>query len=178
MVGPRGLVIVSGIPGSGKTTLAAPLAAGLGIALISKDTIKESLFDVLGTGSLEWSQSLGRASHVIMYRLAAFAPSAVLESHFWRHKAETELEALGNLAVQVYCRCPVELAVQRYRARAQRPDRHPGHLAEHQAEEVIRTWSESEPLPLELRCPLVEVDTTRPVDVSGVVEAIRAAWPR
>jgi predicted kinase len=170
-------VVVSGIPGSGKTTLAVPLAQELGLPLFSKDTIKESLFDVLGTGDLEWSQSLGRASHVIMYRLAAFAPAAVLESHFWRGKAEPELEGLGRVRTQVYCRCPVELAAERYRRRASSSDRHRGHLPEHQTEEVTRPWREAEPAPLDLPCTLVEVDTSRPVDIARLADAVRAAWP-
>jgi predicted kinase len=170
-----GLVVVSGIPGSGKTTLAIRLAEELHLPLLSKDTIKESLFDVLGTGDLAWSQTLGRASHVIMYRLARYAPSAVLESHFWRGKAEPELEALGRVGAQVWCRCPVEVAAERYRTRAISSERHPGHLPEHQAEEVTLSWRSTEPAPLELRCPLVEVDTSRPVDVREVAKAVRDA---
>ena len=37
------LVYVSGAPGAGKTTLAGPPAEALGYALITKDTIKETL---------------------------------------------------------------------------------------------------------------------------------------
>jgi adenylate kinase family enzyme len=47
----RQLVLVSGAPGSGKTTLAGPLAAELKFALLSKDRInriKETPHDVLG----------------------------------------------------------------------------------------------------------------------------------
>jgi predicted kinase len=36
----RRLVLVTGPPASGKTTLAAPLAAELGFALLGKDRIK------------------------------------------------------------------------------------------------------------------------------------------
>jgi predicted kinase len=39
----RRLVFVSGAPGSGKTSLAVPLAAELGFALLRKDRIKEAL---------------------------------------------------------------------------------------------------------------------------------------
>jgi adenylate kinase family enzyme len=38
----RKLVYVSGAPGSGKTSLAIPLAAALGYALLAKDRIKET----------------------------------------------------------------------------------------------------------------------------------------
>jgi predicted kinase len=44
----RRLVYVSGAPGSGKTSLAIPLAAELGYTLLAKDRIKETLHDALG----------------------------------------------------------------------------------------------------------------------------------
>jgi predicted kinase len=44
----RRLVYVSGSPGAGKTSLAGPLAAELGYALLTKDLIKETLHDALG----------------------------------------------------------------------------------------------------------------------------------
>jgi dephospho-CoA kinase len=44
----RQVVVVSGAPGAGKSTLAVPLARALGFPLVSKDVIKESLFDSLG----------------------------------------------------------------------------------------------------------------------------------
>jgi predicted kinase len=43
----RRVVLVSGAPGAGKTTLAVPLAAELGFMLLRKDRIKETLHDGL-----------------------------------------------------------------------------------------------------------------------------------
>jgi len=60
----RRLMYVSGAPGTGKTTLAGPLAAELGFALIAKDVIKETLHDALGAPAevdLAWSRRLGGA---------------------------------------------------------------------------------------------------------------------
>src|SRR5579863_1117877 len=95
----RRLVLVSGPPASGKTTLAAPLAAELGFALLGKDRIKETLGDwlavepaVLGDGSSAagrpgadpaaepgWSRRLGAAAMELLWALAADAPDVVLE---------------------------------------------------------------------------------------------------
>jgi hypothetical protein len=57
----RRLVYVSGAPGSGKTSLAVPLAAELGYALLAKDRIKETLHDALGAPEPDqaWSRRLG-----------------------------------------------------------------------------------------------------------------------
>jgi predicted kinase len=42
------LVLVTGPPAAGKTTVARPLARCLALPLIGKDTIKEALFDAMG----------------------------------------------------------------------------------------------------------------------------------
>ena len=80
----RRLVLVSGPPAVGKTTLAVPLAAELGFALLAKDRIKETLHDALGfDAGLAWSRRLGAATMELLWALAADAPAAVLEANFW-----------------------------------------------------------------------------------------------
>jgi hypothetical protein len=80
----RRLVYVSGAPGAGKTSLAGPLAAALGYALLAKDTIKEALHDALGAPETDraWSRRLGGASMELLWTLAARAPEVVLEANF------------------------------------------------------------------------------------------------
>ena len=56
------VVVVTGPPAAGKTTVARELACRLRLPLIAKDTIKEALFDGLGTGDLAWSRRLGEAT--------------------------------------------------------------------------------------------------------------------
>jgi predicted kinase len=174
------VIVVAGIPGSGKTTVARALARELRIPLVSKDTIKEALFDALGTGDLVWSQQLGLAAHRVMYALAADLDSVVLESHFWRGVAEADLGSLARPLIQVYCRCPVDVAVERYKRRAMTADRHPGHLPDHQSDEVIAWWASIKPEPLELDAPLIEVDTSgavNTVELAAKVTAAMSAWP-
>jgi predicted kinase len=64
------LVIVSGPPCSGKTTLARWLAKELALPLIAKDNIKELLFDHLGWSDRAWSKKLGRATYPLIYYLS------------------------------------------------------------------------------------------------------------
>ena len=79
-----GHVLVLGGPGAGKTTLAVPLAAELGFALVSKDRIKETLHDALGAPEpdLAWSRRLGAAAMELLWALAADAPAVVIEANF------------------------------------------------------------------------------------------------
>jgi predicted kinase len=83
------LVVVSGAPGTGKSTVAAALAARLGWPLLSLDPVKAALAgvlgtgDVLGTGAEDWSNRLGDAAAEVVFRQAAWFPDAVAEG-WWR----------------------------------------------------------------------------------------------
>ena len=80
----RRLVYVSGAPGAGKTTLAGPFAAELEYALLTNDTIKETLHDALGAPEADpaWSRRLGGAAMELLWALAARAPAVVIEANF------------------------------------------------------------------------------------------------
>ena len=95
---PRASSSSPAFPGAARRHWPVRWLAKLHLPLVSKDVIKEALFDALGTGDLEWSQELGRAAHRVMYALAADAGSAVLESHFWRGVSEPDLAGARTAA--------------------------------------------------------------------------------
>ena len=64
-------ILVSGIPAAGKSTIARLLSHKLGIPVISKDDIKEILFDHIGFTSREEKVRLGTASMDVMYYAAS-----------------------------------------------------------------------------------------------------------
>jgi glucokinase len=70
----KAVVLVNGIPGSGKTTLSRSLAAELGFPLLAKDTVKESLFDSLGIVDQAWSRTIGVASMGVIWALVGQLP--------------------------------------------------------------------------------------------------------
>src|SRR5215212_3203768 len=126
---PRQFVLVSGAPAAGKTSIAVPLAKLLGLPLIAKDDIKETLFDGLSgpAGDLAWSREIGSAAMDVLWRLAECAPSAVLEANFRPH-SEYERDRIARLdarIIEVYCHCPSEVLRQRFRDRARTA--HPAH---------------------------------------------------
>jgi len=68
----------------------------------------------------------------------------------------------------------MDLAIERYMHRAESPDRHPGHLPEHQSAEAIARWTSIEPAPLTLDAPRIDVDTTTPVDIDALAARVVA----
>jgi predicted kinase len=168
-------VVVSGLPGSGKTTLATAVARELRLPLLSKDVIKETLFDVLGTGDVEWSKRLGQAGTQVLLELARRSSGAVLESFWDPAIARDELRGLGGAVVELFCDCPPSVARDRYRGRVAE-GRHPGHL-DTERDRDFDDWIRSgRGEPVSTGGPLRRVTTTAPVDVAAVVEWIRGCF--
>ena len=64
-------ILVTGIPAAGKSTMAKVVSEKLKLPVISKDTIKELLFDNVGFQSRTEKVKLGIASMEIMYYVAS-----------------------------------------------------------------------------------------------------------
>ena len=105
-----------------------------------------------------------------MWTIARSAPEVVLEANFnSRHEWQrTELRALHPSPLEVFCRCPPTVAAERYNTRHRRADRHPVHVLQEIAVEVVTAFQ-----PLHLG-PVVEVDTTQPVDVEALAAEVAA----
>lgn len=162
------IILVTGPPAAGKSTLATALAEQLGFPVVDKDVIKEALFDQLGTGDREWSLSLSQASLDVMLRLAQNFEAGIFAGNFSLETAPG-LAELSSPPIEVFCRCPTDELVRRIKSRK----RHAGHLDDQTAREVARGVPSSEPLAL--GGPVLEVDTSREVDVARVVDWIRTA---
>jgi predicted kinase len=171
----RRIVFVSGPPGAGKTTLALQLASLLGMSLVSKDTIKEAIWDALDlpAGSAEASARAGTAAMETLWALAAYGDGMILEANFRPHSEyeRGRLISLDANVVEVYCRCNPEEAARRFVERAKLAKHHPAHVRTTVSTEFLAEFDG----PMRIG-PVIEVNTTQPVvDICALAEQIRHA---
>lgn len=169
------LVIVTGMPSSGKTTVAEGLARRLGLPLIAKDTIKESLYGSVGAVDVVASAALGDAAYALIFALAGAmlesGVSLIVEANFFRSQAPQFAALPEHRLVQIHCHAPLEVVLQRYAAR----ERHAGHHDAEKIRELPGRFASGAHDPLELAGQLIEVDTTRPVDLEALADQIRGS---
>jgi predicted kinase len=166
----RPLVVVTGLPGAGKTSLATVLAERLGCALISLDEIKEEFAQEAPDTPRDWLRYDAEAE--LVRRLDAFDGEAVVD--IWiAPRRDTErvrdlLKRWWESTVEVRCVVPAAVAVERY---VGRPRSWP-HLPPDDA--TLARIRDAAERPEALGAPrTVVVDTTRPVEIGDVVTAVR-----
>ena len=144
---PATLILVTGQIASGKTSIAKIVANNLNIALISKDGLKEILFDTVGMGDREWSKKLGKATfslldHVVEAQLKV-GNSIILESplnpEFENKKFQDWQKKYGFKAVQIICQADETTLFARFKERALGTERHAGHRDAESLEEFQKT---------------------------------------
>ena len=167
----RDVVIVNGLPGSGKSSLAPRLAGALGAACLGKDRIKEALAEAVVTEV----PRLGAVAMETVWTLAAAVPGTVVVDSWWFRPRDLEQAQAGlarsgaRATAEVWCDVPAELARSRYLARKR-------HTVHADAEKLATEWAgwaaTAEPLALG---PVIRIDTSRTIDIGTLSDRVRAA---
>lgn len=140
-------ILIAGLPATGKSAFANLLSRELGIPCLSKDGIKESLFDSLGFQSREEKVRLGEAAYRILLeqaeKILSHGLTVALENNFEDISRAPLMEMLkrtGAKPVTVMFDGDIAAIHARFLKRDQSPERHRGHV-------VNTRYPETEPTP-------------------------------
>ena len=133
------LIIIAGMPATGKSTVAAGLAEAFAYPVLEKDNIKEVLFDTIGFENYPQKRQLDIAAngvllHILEVMLKSDSP-AIVVNNFDTESAEKLcglMETYRPRCVTVFLNGEAEVLYQRYVQRDNLHLRHRGHaLQEH-----------------------------------------------
>ena len=126
------VLLVTGLPASGKTTIATRLAKDLGWIYVSKDKYKIELYEKYGFSSVQEKRNLNNKSEKIMYSnlcsLLKNGANVVLDKWICKDysKIDKVAKMVGAKVLVVYLSCAPDVAVKRYNGRIIRGERHIG----------------------------------------------------
>ena len=173
----RAVILVNGVPASGKSTLARMISTRRQFPLLTLDRVKEPFFEHLGAGDREYNRKLGRASYRAIFDLIGdfphgstsvvdawfgFQPIEVLRSHLERND-------IGRV-IQIWCASSPATVTARYAARlSSRPAGHPG--ADY-LPELTALAERARPFP---DFPTLALETDQAIDDTSTLAWIEAA---
>ena len=179
------LIIVNGLPASGKTTLARRLAADIQLPVFSRDGMYETLYDALECDSNGCPPVLGSVAFTLLYYIAgsllAAGQSLLVEGFFGRSELRSaeflQLQQTHDFEpFQIVCRADGTILMERFLARVATGERHGGHRDLEWLERNKEQFFQGHLTPLDLDGQLVEIDTTTPhsFDYADLLQQVRA----
>lgn len=128
------LIIIAGMPATGKSMLSAKLSSAFGFPVLEKDTIKEQLFDTLGFTCYAEKRHLdvvaNRVLLSVIESLREADTSVIAVNNFSGEAAEELKEFLTRKNVQaatVFLTGEAQVLYERYYERDKNGKRHLGH---------------------------------------------------
>ncbi len=169
-MGAKHLVMVNGVPASGKSRVATALAGATGWPVLSLDTIKNPFLEEIGNVDRPFNRTLGRASLKAMFSILRDAPAGttvIMDAWFGFQPQDFVRSLMDDECIErvseIWCTAPPETIGARYGRRA--ASRLPGHPGQEYVLELVALAARAEPCGFG---PVYHVDTTQPLDLQGV----------
>ena len=154
------------------------------ILYISKDELKELLFENLGWSTREWSMKLGRTSYELLFQILQTqlesGLSCIVETAFipeYHTKRFLDIINKYNIhTVQIFCNADISVLYKRFTERSETSERHPGHV------DHLVTVDEFEKMikgnkygKLDLGASVIDINTTdfKKVNYENLIDKLR-----
>ena len=190
------MIVLTGMPASGKSTVAAKLADALSLPVLAKDEFKEALFDTIGFSCYAEKRKLDHAANAVLLKAAEAllrsGQSVILDNNFDGAAAEALnalTERMGARCVTVFFGGDTEAFYRRYVERDRLHLRHLGHVVQehyplHEGdspdhdmtrEEFREKFEKRGMADVRLNGIRIEIDATEPaaIDTDRLVQEIR-----
>ena len=174
------VVMVNGVPASGKSRLAKALSLRTGWPILSLDSIKNPFLQHIGPVDRDFNRTLGKASYQAIWSFIAEAPtgSTFIVDAWFGFQPKAQLESYLNTAqidhvAELWCKVPGAVAGERYASRLK--DRLPGHPGAEYVPELIALADRAEPM----GCGAVmTVDQTQEPDMGTIMAWLSKVFER
>lgn len=192
------IIIIAGMPASGKSTVADKISKAFGYPIIEKDAIKEELFDVIGFTNYAEKRRHDVAATAVLLRVTDAllqGGSSFISVNNFRPEVQAQLQEILD---RNQCRCvtvffggDADEFYKRYVERDQKHLRHLGHvLQDHYPpregdsldytmtrQEFAEKFEQLGMADFKISGPRIDVDATHPelIDVEKLIEDIKKA---
>ena len=168
---PKRVILVNGVPASGKSSVADAVSAATGWPVLRLDTVKNPFLQELAPVDRLFNRTLGRASYAAIFDILRDAPDGTtMIIDAWCGFQPTNLLTAGlaragiTQTAELWCHAPPEVTGVRYAARI--GDRPAGHPGADYVPELIALAASAQPISIG---PLRHIDTTAPLDLQAVL---------
>ena len=181
------ILILQGGPATGKTTLGKKIAKEFQFPYFSKDNIKELIFDFIGlpttpallndntSQNTSYDENEGKLSGMKMDEASVAILFQLIEAHIQVKKSciidgtfdEIHSSTFKKLKskyfffpIQIYCYAELDVLSKRYKERAEKRERHPGHFDNLLLQSFLEDPSRYDLRPIDIEGAMFSINTT------------------
>ncbi|CAM3702718.1 AAA family ATPase [Rouxiella silvae] len=172
------VILVNGIPASGKSSLAVELSVKTGWLQLSLDGIKNPFLQRIEGVDRAFNRRLGQASYQVIWSIVADAPQGstfIVDAWFGFQPKEVLVDYLTQAGVtdvlEIWCQISSHTAGARYEARL--GERVAGHLGAEYIPELKILAEKAQPMELG---PVYYSDQEKPVDIDAIKQWVNSTF--